>query len=520
MDKKGKGNERPVKRAKIETKLNIRDVVTPLYKEGYDTQLGKKHRIICKNVERIRKSFFNAKKMNVKFLTWIPKDKKDICPVLGILKSPKLKYYRNKESFTIGLNSNDEITIGYQCGKYGKNDFSIETHNDFYQTNKIIHEISIIMTKFIKQQSMKHQYKIYDKSDHKGIWRKFEVRISDQSKQYIIVLILQSNSMTIDQVNALKNDYLKFSMTELKVIEDKYGYILNGVSMLQHNGLNDTPDDTCQMDTLFGDDYIYEYICKLKFRVSSQAFFQVNTISAQNLYNTAANWIKNIENDNIILFDICCGTGTIGMCFSKILKNKVKRIIGIDLNKNAINDAITNAKLNNLNNCEYYAGKAEDIINIHLNKIMDNEYCVAILDPNRPGLHVDVLRHLRNCNRIKKIVYISCNSKSCAHDVIKLCSTPSKKNSGIPFKPIKAIAVDLFPHTEHIEMIILLERLKDNEMDWDKLGNQARQSFDKIQRNLIIEQQNMLKLEALQQNLNENMNENVNDPIKLDDTKL
>merc|ERR1712154_408117 len=133
--------------------------------------------------------------------------------------------------------------------------------------------------------------------------------------------------------------------------------------------------------------------------------------------------------------------------------------------------------MNGFENAQFIAGRAEQTLKKALDEeVDDNDYVVAVLDPPRCGVHKDVCKLIGMQRRIQRVIYISCNPNSCIVDAHKLCQTPSKKMVGTPFKPIKAIGVDLFPHTEHVEMIMHLERCKESEVDWTKVSKQARES--------------------------------------------
>ena len=250
------------------------------------------------------------------------------------------------------------------------------------------------------------------------------------------------------------------------------------------------------------DDVIHERMCGLEFSLSATAFFQVNTLAAEALYRLAGEWAS--PNGKSLLLDVCCGTGTIGMT----LAGNVKKVVGVDIVEESIKDAFVNAQLNGVTNTDWLAGKAEVVIpkvlreyNSRIRPVVDapkigtkrkatsndpelsdgsddeaaiqaavttiideNEYefddVVAIVDPPRGGLHRSVLTALRREKRLKRLVYVSCNSSTMAKNVVDLCAPQGYDGNGggAPFAPVKAIALDLFPHTAHVEAIVLLER--------------------------------------------------------------
>ena len=165
-----------------------------------------------------------------------------------------------------------------------------------------------------------------------------------------------------------------------------------------------------------------------------------------------------IDQDTV-LFDICCGTGAIGICLS----GRAKKVIGVDIIEAAIQNAKENVQLNSdkldPNKCEYYAGRAEDVLpEIVKAEQLDGSKIIGIVDPPRSGLHPEVLKLLRTCKGLDRLVYVSCNPQSQMKDLKSLCYATTKRRRAPPFKPLKCIGADLFPHTSQIESIVLLER--------------------------------------------------------------
>jgi len=154
-------------------------------------------------------------------------------------------------------------------------------------------------------------------------------------------------------------------------------------------------------------------------------------------------------------FDVCCGTGTIGI----VVANKFDNVVGIDIVPAAIADAKSSAARNGLKNIEFVVGKAEVVLEQQLKSITDEE-CVAIVDPPRAGLHPKTIKAIRQCEQLTKLVYVSCKQTSLINDAANLCRSASNTMIGAPFKPQKAVAVDLFPHTEQCELIVLFTRVK------------------------------------------------------------
>ncbi|GIL57709.1 hypothetical protein Vafri_12872 [Volvox africanus] len=238
---------------------------------------------------------------------------------------------------------------------------------------------------------------------------------------------------------------------------------------------------TAAVEAASGPGYIHDSLCELRFRISPTAFFQVNSPATCALYKVVGDWAA--AGPSTLLLDICCGTGTIGLTMA----SRVAKVIGVDSVPSAIEDARVNAALNGITNAEFVAGKAEDalpsILSTHAGP--DSPYgpgdVVAVADPPRAGLHRTVLRALLGCERIRRLVFVSCNPDNLVQNIAALCSPPYNRSgrdrggrgrhgggggadmngySGdyTPFRPVTALAVDLFPHTAHVEAVMLLER--------------------------------------------------------------
>jgi len=192
---------------------------------------------------------------------------------------------------------------------------------------------------------------------------------------------------------------------------------------------------------LFGSGYIEEDLCGFRFRISPKAFYQVNPIQTEILYNKALDFAELSGKETVL--DAYCGTGTIGI----IASPKAKKVVGVELNGDAVKDAKVNAELNGVKNIEFY----KDDAGRFMVKAAQTraQYDVVIMDPPRAGASLDFLKCLVTLAP-KKVVYISCNPETQARDVAFLVK------NGYRVKKIQP--VDMFPHTEHVECIVSLVR--------------------------------------------------------------
>lgn len=228
----------------------------------------------------------------------------------------------------------------------------------------------------------------------------------------------------------------------------------SGVTSLYfvEEGQRKTPSqEGLPLEHMAGDQCIQEDLLGLTFRISPHAFFQVNTPAAEVLYTVIQEWAQ-LDGGSTVL-DVCCGTGTIGLA----LAPKVKKVIGIELCQEAVEDARMNALTNELSNVEFHCGRAEDLVPGLVSRL-SSQQLVAVLDPPRAGLHSKVILAMRKAENIKRLLYVSCNPRAAMGNFVDLCRAPSNRVKGTPFHPVKAVAVDLFPQTPHCEMLILFER--------------------------------------------------------------
>ena len=193
--------------------------------------------------------------------------------------------------------------------------------------------------------------------------------------------------------------------------------------------------------TLWGESTISDYIGEFKFNISPLSFFQVNPVQTEVLYNKALEY-AGLTGDETV-FDAYCGTGTITL----FLSQKAKKVYGVEIIPQAIENANINAKENNVNNVEFFVGESEVVIPDLINKGIKAD--VVVVDPPRKGCDVKLLNAITNIDA-KKIVYVSCDPSTLARDLAIL--------EGNGYKTVRVQPVDMFPHTAHIETCVLLQR--------------------------------------------------------------
>ena len=204
---------------------------------------------------------------------------------------------------------------------------------------------------------------------------------------------------------------------------------------------NDSLADVVQSDrteVLYGEEYFYEELLGLRFRISTFSFFQTNSLGAEVLYDTARSYVGDTKDQ--VIFDLYSGTGTIAQMLAPV----AKKVIGVEIVEEAVKAAGENAKLNGLTNCEFIAG---DVLKM-LDTISDRPDFI-VLDPPRDGIHPKALKRIIDYS-VDRMIYISCKPTSLARDLEML--------QGCGYWVEKACCVDMFPWSANIETVCLLSK--------------------------------------------------------------
>ncbi|KAK8389815.1 hypothetical protein O3P69_009068 [Scylla paramamosain] len=301
--------------------------------------------------------------------------------------------------------------------------------------------------KFIRQSP----HEACHRFDKGGVWRNLVVRSTATGEKMASVII---------HPQQLPEDTIQEIMEELRQ------YFINGEGSeceLDSLYLQACPHTRCTREQapyrlVAGKECITETCLDLYFQISPDSFFQINTKGAEVLYST----VKEIAEVSPVttLLDICCGTGTVSLAMAP----HVRSTIGIDITTGAVEDAKKNAALNNINNTIFIAGRAEKVLPRLTDELAQCSDVVAVVNPARAGLHPQVIRTIRKCEAIQKLIYVTCKPDGFAmENFVKLGSkkikSPKARNT-IPFIPKYAVPVDLFPHTSHNELVMLFERAK------------------------------------------------------------
>lgn len=453
----------------IETKPardRIAEAVCPLWARcsSYDEQLKLKLEDVQRLMRKLRgeylrqlpllKDINNQNKTNVN---------ETIAKIEPIVPSPVINGYRNKCEFSIGKHpESGEIVVGFRLASYKKGSLSVVDISHLPQVSDTMKKIVLHFQKLVRNGDGDLKLDPYDPLSQTGYWRQLTVRTS-RNGGVMVLIVIHPQSLDIEKKNKIKKnlviyfDHLKNTPEEVSSLH------------VQFFGQKEKGSEDPPFELLSGTSSISETLMdeKLAFQISPQSFFQVNVESAENLYNVCAK-LAGLENElsvthsglrSTVLFDVCCGTGTIGLC----LASRCKKVIGVDCVTEAVDNANDNAKFNNVTNAKFHSGRAEfilgELLKLESSEANSEQKIVAIVDPPRAGLHPKAIKALRAATEIYTLVYVSCDANAAMQSLIDLGRPPSNTYRGDPFIPKRVVPVDLFPHTNHIELVILYERM-------------------------------------------------------------
>ncbi|KAJ3090468.1 tRNA methyltransferase 2 [Quaeritorhiza haematococci] len=485
----------------------LADQVTPLWRSPYASQLEQKEKEVkkvFKNLHRKLNEFVRKHDVEGKAkaaLAWMNDARSehngDIAEVLPMRPSPLVDGYRNKCEFAFGRNLAGEKTVGFMLGMYKDGLTSVLEPTDCLNVSPMAKKIAQVMQRYIRQSDLD----VYDRVTKEGFWRLMLVRTQHTGEVMIIVQVspqgLDESRITAEK-DALKSYLLKCAQEG----EIALTTLLVQVSSEVFNGVT----DRAPLALVHGPGTVTENLLGLNFRISPLAFFQVNTPATELLYSQIRDWClappapfaiapaptstsdattttpatassSDQEDDDLpIVLDLCCGTGTIGLAMA----GKVHKVVGVEMIKEAVEDAKLNAEANGVSNVTYYAAKVEEVIKKALSehvtgygkpssdttsttpaesetatpasttdtemksseqtttatatttaegktaseseeagKKRPRRQVIAILDPPRSGVHTNVIKAIRNCPLITRVVYVSCDADAAGQNFVE-----------------------------------------------------------------------------------------------------
>ena len=380
----------------------------------YEEQLKAKEQQVVDNLKRIGKI--------------------ELPQVSKILGSEDIYEYRNKLEFGFSDKrwlTEDEVRNNIKYDNMNAAGFHITGAFDkILDIDKcwLMDDVCNKIRNYIKKYAVDNNLSFYNLRDNSGLLRSMMIRNSNTKELMVLVQFRIENEEEFEKA--------------MKLLENASNQFPEITSLLyvDNHKCNDTIGDQ-KVVVYKGNDHIYEEMEGLKFKVGPKSFYQTNTNQAYTLYKVARNFANLTGNE--LVYDLYTGTGTIANFVSK----QAKKVIGIEYVPEAIEDANVNSKINGITNTLFFAGDMKDILNrdfIEEHGIPD----VIITDPPRAGMHTDVIDTILFASP-KRIVYVSCNPATQARDLQLLDAN---------YKVTAIQPVDMFPHTHHVENVVLLEK--------------------------------------------------------------
>ena len=381
---------------------------------SYDIQLEQKSQIVKDALERIAKV--------------------ELPELQSIIGSDEQYHYRNKLEFTFSnqrwltieeINSGDEMSrnaLGFHIPKMFDKILGID---ECFLQGSPSNEIRNAVYKY----AAKKKLSFYDIRRKTGFLRNLIIRTSSLEEVMVILQVAEENEALVPLLDFISDQFTQITSL-LFVINDKMNETFNDLEIKCHNG----------REFIWEQMPVYVNSSKnWKFKIGPKSFFQTNTSQAAKLYKTVFDFANLSGNE--VVYDLYTGTGTIAICAS----SQVYQVIGIEYVEAAIDDARDNSEVNNVTNTQFFAGDIKDILNDDFVSTHGAPH-VIITDPPRAGMHKYVVQRILEMAP-DRIVYVSCNPATQARDIVLLDSN---------YRVTKVQPVDMFPHTSHVENVVLL----------------------------------------------------------------
>ncbi len=394
----------------------------------------------------------------------------------GIKGSPKAYEYRNKMEFSFG----DEYKDGpLALGMHKRGSFyDIVTVADC----EIVDADYRLILQSVRDYFARAKVSFFHRMSHEGYLRHLLVRKASRTGEILVALVTTSQDPWQGETaveGSLDADALITGFKDLLLSLEQDGKLVGKFAGILHI-TNDSIADVVQSDhteLLYGQEYFYEELLGLKFKISTFSFFQTNSYSAEVLYRTARDYVGDLGGSDKTVFDLYSGTGTI----AQLMAPAAGKVIGVEIVEEAVEAAKKNAAANGLDNCEFIAG---DVLKV-LDEVEEKPDMI-ILDPPRDGIHPKALPKIIAYD-VEHIVYISCKPTSLVRDLEVFLENG--------YRVDKAVAVDQFPWTANVETVVLLSQQKADdyievELELDELdltSAESKATYKEIQEYVLKE---------------------------------
>ncbi|KAF4392338.1 hypothetical protein G4B88_005297 [Cannabis sativa] len=411
---------------------SVRDAVTPLAHMAYSDQLEQKKMSNMQILKRLTRNARKACPNGVSLPEWILKSREIgglPCILEGILPSPVINGYRNKCEFSVGYSLQGKITVGFMLGNFREGVTAVEEPINCPNVSTIACKYASIFQEFLQHSDLP----VWNRFKNTGFWRQLTVREGRRPETTIdsenpeaniaeVLLMVQVSTMSFDEA-LVASEFEKLTqafsagaaasvpslpLTAL-VVQDHQGIsnVAPADAPLRQLPLGKEPDvPEMEADKNLVDPRIHDYISNLKFCISPTAFFQVNSLAAEKLYSLAGDWAG--LGPDTLLFDICCGTGTIGLT----LAHRVGMVVGVEMNASAISDAHRNAEINGIKNCRFVCAKAEDVMGSLLKEYMNATQLQDECQISEGAVEVNCTTEEKDrCQISEGVVEVSCTTE-------------------------------------------------------------------------------------------------------------
>lgn len=367
----------------------------------------------------------------------------EVEPVIGMEKP---YFYRNKAQFPVGEDKDGNIRIGFYAGRTHS---IIET-----PTCYIGAPVNELIVNAVREFMLENNVSAYNEEKGTGIIRHILIRCGYTTGEIMVCPVINRNKLPhadklVDKLLKLDFSGITANGELMKEVNPKNTGIWHIKSIMLNINTKNTNvilGDKCV--TLWGNSYIEDYIGDVKYHISPLSFYQVNPVQTRKLYQTALDYAGLTGKE--VVWDLYCGIGTISLFLAK----QAKKVYGVEIVPQAIDDAKENARLNNIDNAEFFVGKAEEVLpdfyakeSARLGKKLTAD--VIVVDPPRKGCDEALLATMVQMEP-ERIVYVSCDSATLARDLKYLCG------NGYEIK--KCVGCDMFPQGVHVETVCLLSK--------------------------------------------------------------
>ena len=332
-------------------------------------------------------------------------------------------HYRNKAQYPVGTDKEGNLIAGFYAGR---------THQIIPNLDCALGaEINQVVLEKILAFMNQHKLTAYNEETHKGLVRHILIRVGFTTKEIMVCLVINGKKLPhSEKLAEVLAEIPGMTSITFSINEENTNVIMGK-----------------QIQPVWGQTYITDYIGNVKYQISPLSFYQVNPVQTEVLYGQALEYAGLTGNETV--WDVYCGIGTISL----FLAQKAKKVYGVEIVPQAIEDARRNAEINGIQNAEFFVGKAEEVLPMYYAEYAKEHpgesahADVIMVDPPRKGCEESVLTTMVNMQP-ERIVYVSCDSATLARDLKYLC--------GNGYELRKVRAVDMFPHTGHVETVCQL----------------------------------------------------------------